>query len=189
MGIDPSLLDAASDNIDVGDDDDGGAGDEHDDNAHFDEEALTVKTAPKSRLAGGAAKPDATKKPAVARLPAESHDVDALLAHDDDNVHVDVSDSELNDPSLLAELREMTGMHIEDEVVATKPAPTKAATSAATAKQTSSAVETTKPTAQSLEALDERIAQLKKQCLELKRAGQVSCVVTVEPSSCSEVMF
>lgn len=91
LGIDPALLDARSDQIDVGDND------EHDDDNND-------------------APDDAALRAAVDAVPRANipREVDDLLSHDVDSVQVHVSEHELNDPAMLAELMAMTGMSLEE---------------------------------------------------------------------------
>ena len=107
LGIDPALLDPASDAVDDGDDDDDDA---HDgDNGDDEHDALSLAGAAPDQLERLIAQHEAARP--SAEVPAH---VSALLANgggehnegdDDDDIQVTLTDEDLTDPELLAELR------------------------------------------------------------------------------------
>ena len=180
FGLDPSLLD---DPVVSDDDGDGDHDDAHD--ADPFDEALFAK-----QLAVAGTKSPGAKK-TTAASPTDAIDmahIDSVLNDDPDaDVHVELSEAELHDPHLMAELAELTGMSLDDVHAAHEEAPqphtpAKPATTPAKPATTPAKSATTpvKPAALGVHELEQRcsaieaeLAQKKKDTLAEKRAGNV----------------
>jgi len=180
FGLDPSLLDDP-----VVSDDDGDAGDDAAHDADPFDEAMFAK-----QLAVAGSKSPGAKK-TTAASPTDAVDmahIDSVLNDDPDaDVHVELSEAELHDPDLMAELAELTGMSLDDVHAAHEEAPHPPTPAKPAATPTKSAATPTKSAAtpaksaalgvheleQRCSAIEAELAQKKKDTLAEKRAGNV----------------
>jgi hypothetical protein len=184
FGLDPSLLDPDSDNIVVSDDDGEGADDAVGEHDPFDESKFAKQLASPVKGASSAGRGATAAVPKV-----DLAHVDSVLAEggdDDDDVQVELTDADMHDPDLLAELAAVTGMSLADIHAAHDGhSPRPKSPAAVGSPPVSAAVRpppSPKPVAAAVAsgggdlqaecvALEAQIAQHKQDCLAAKRAG------------------